>query len=227
MAAGHAIHLVRSDHIAVLIAVDDPAAPGGDTSALGRSLVESLDDALGGFPGWSSLVGVGSTVRLLTEAAASYRQARNALRVAAAVPAVRPLASYDNLGVFRTLLRFPLHELRPEDLHPGLARLWSHPQGDALVRTLEAYLDLAGDAQATSDALVLHRASLYHRLERIEEISGVSLRDGQARLELHLSLKLARLARLRLDGVPVQEPEPRRKSRRSARASHNPSPGAH
>jgi hypothetical protein len=48
-----------------------------------------------------------------------------------------------------------------------------------LVETLEAYLDRAGDVKATAEALNLHRATLYYRLQRIEEITGARLRSGR------------------------------------------------
>ena len=63
--------------------------------------------------------------------------------------------------------------------------------------TLEAYLDLAGDARATAEALSLHRATMYYRLNRIEEITGARLKTGDDRLALHLGLRLARLSGLR------------------------------
>jgi DNA-binding PucR family transcriptional regulator len=68
-----------------------------------------------------------------------------------------------------------------------------------LVETLERYLDFGCDAQRTAADLGLHRTSLYQRLEKIHDIAFVDLRDGEQRLALHLSLKLARLAELPLD----------------------------
>ena len=64
-----------------------------------------------------------------------------------------------------------------------------------LPATLETYLDSACDARATAAALHLHRTSLYYRLSRIEALTGVDLATGSGRLELHLALGLARLAR--------------------------------
>jgi DNA-binding PucR family transcriptional regulator len=71
------------------------------------------------------------------------------------------------------------------------------PAHAPLVDTLEAYLDRAGDAKATAEALSLHRATLYYRLNRIEEITGARLKTGEDRLALHLGLRLARLSGLR------------------------------
>ena len=59
--------------------------------------------------------------------------------------------------------------------------------------TLETFLDNAGDVQRTASELFVHRTTLYYRLQRIEELTGADLADGNARLALHLGLKLARL----------------------------------
>ena len=103
------------------------------------------------------------------------------------------IASWDELGAYRTIARFP-----PDTaLHPGLVTLLGDPANAPFVDTLEAYLDLAGDAKATAAALSLHRATLYYRLNRIEEITGARLKTGDDRLALHLGLRLARLSGLR------------------------------
>ena len=80
-----------------------------------------------------------------------------------------------------------------EDLPDGLRRLLAGDE--SLVRTLEAYLDHAGDVKRTAAALSLHRGGLYYRLRRIEEVAGVNLHDGEDRLLCHLALRLARLER--------------------------------
>jgi DNA-binding PucR family transcriptional regulator len=61
------------------------------------------------------------------------------------------------------------------------------------VDTLETYLDTAGDARASATRLNVHRTSLYYRLSRIEQISGISMISGGDRLSMHLGIKLARL----------------------------------
>ena len=79
-----------------------------------------------------------------------------------------------------------------EDLPEGLRKLLAGDQ--SLVRTLEAYLDHAGDVKRTAAALSLHRGGLYYRLRRIEDVAGVDLHDGEDRLLCHLALRLARLS---------------------------------
>jgi DNA-binding PucR family transcriptional regulator len=63
-----------------------------------------------------------------------------------------------------------------------------------LLRTLEVYLDLAGEAKRAAGELALHRASLYYRLRRIEELAEIDLKSGMDRLAAHLSIKALRLA---------------------------------
>jgi hypothetical protein len=128
-------------------------------------------------------VGVGGVRPALPLAGESYVEARHAALVASRVPGFGPVASWDSLGVYRMLASVPA-----EAVHPGVLRL----PADLLV-TLETYLDSAGSAVETAKALRLHRTSLYYRLQRVAEVTGANLRNGDERLTLHLSLKLARL----------------------------------
>jgi DNA-binding PucR family transcriptional regulator len=60
-----------------------------------------------------------------------------------------------------------------------------------LAATLEAFLDAAGDIKRTAAALSLHRSGLYYRLQRIEELTGLDLAQGDDRLLAQLALRLA------------------------------------
>ena len=53
-----------------------------------------------------------------------------------------------------------------------------------------AYLERAGNAQATAAALHIHRQTLYYRLGKAEAVTGLRFSDGHARLRLHLALML-------------------------------------
>ncbi|MQT00454.1 helix-turn-helix domain-containing protein, partial [Streptomyces jumonjinensis] len=54
-------------------------------------------------------------------------------------------------------------------------------------------LDCAGQAGRTASALGVHRQTLYYRLSRVEQLTGLDLADGEDRLLLHMALKAARL----------------------------------
>jgi DNA-binding PucR family transcriptional regulator len=108
--------------------------------------------------------------------------------VAAAEPS--GIACWEDLRAYRLLAALPASAL--DDIPPGLRRLLDGSH-EHLVLTLETYLDHAGDVKRTAAALWLHRTSLYYRLRRIEEISGLDLNHGEDRLLCHVVLRLARL----------------------------------
>ena len=127
------------------------------------------------------------------EAHRAHEHARLALRVASALRGARTPASWDELGAYRLLARAAEGPHARELIHPGLPKLFALQSKESLVQTLEAYLDNGCDTKLTAEALFLHRASLYYRLQRIEAITGTSLKSGADRLALHSGLKLARL----------------------------------
>jgi hypothetical protein len=131
----------------------------------------------------------------LDQAHHAYEQALRVCRVATTVGGFDTVVTSAVLGVYDILGRLPESELTRDVLPPGLLRLVDR-QGDSeiLLTTLECYLDNAGNAVAAAQQLFVHRGTLYYRLERIEEITGVELRDGIQRLSLHVGIKLARLA---------------------------------
>jgi hypothetical protein len=137
------------------------------------------------------IAGIGDPQPHLTAAAVSYRQAMLAARVAATVPSIGDLPRWRDLGAFRALAQLPPGEIAESCLDPRLVMLLQ--ADEALLETLETYLDLGGDVKRTSERLHLHRATLYYRLDKVRRLTGVDLSDGNDRLALHLSFKLARL----------------------------------
>lgn len=172
LARHHPLHLVRYDHAVLLTS---------GAGAFGAELHAAIDTPI--------LVGIGRPRPTLARATESYTEALHAAEVAARVPELGCSVEWNDLGVYRMLTQVP-----HDNLHPGLEQLLDDAQHLPLLQTLETYLDLAGSALATARCLRLHRTSLYYRLQRVEQLVGTDLRDGEERLSLHLSLKLARLS---------------------------------
>jgi sugar diacid utilization regulator len=164
-----------------------------------RTLIDAARTALRDCPGWSPLLGVGGARATASELGCSHAEAQHAVRLGRAATGLGPLVRWDAIGAYRTVARLADGRDVSAALPASLVRLLECPGGDALVQTLEAYLEHAGDARAASAALFLHRSSLYQRLRRIEEVAGVDLHCGDDRLDLHLGL---RLWHMRADGFP-------------------------
>lgn len=190
----HALAGLHDDHGVLAVALEQ-ARDEHDLRRLAGRLHEFLREQFARFPDWTPVVGVGTLVDGPTAAGGSYAHATAAARVAASIADHGPVASWDDLGVFRALSAIPPdHVAELADIHEGLAALAELPTGSSLVTTAETYLDLGADARAAAEALHLHRSSLYYRLGRCEAVAGVNLRDGSDRLAFHLALKLARLS---------------------------------
>jgi hypothetical protein len=143
------------------------------------------------------LVGVGGGVPELAEVVSSVRQARIAARGGLLDQGrYGRVTSWQDLGLDRLLLQLPLDQLTMEDLPAPVGRLLDATSGPDLTSTLEVYLDCSGDGQETARRLMIHRSTLYYRLDRIHKITGVDLHDGEVRRELHTALRVARLAGL-------------------------------
>ena len=153
--------------------------------AAARTAAARLLDAVGE-PG--TVAGLSAARGTLAELPDAWREALSAARAAQAQPDLGPIAKWSALGAYRLLTALPAGA--PPD--PVVAPLLA-PAHRELAHTAEAFLDHAGQAGRTATALAIHRQTLYYRLSRIEQLTGLDLADGEARLLLHMALKAARL----------------------------------
>jgi purine catabolism regulator len=140
----------------------------------------------------SLAVGIGRPGRGVAGVRKSYREAEQALSISQRLLGGNRTTSFDELRVYRLLL--PLvgtGELRSfsEEVLGRLVEYDAKHSGE-LVKTLEVFFASDGNLQRAADTLYLHRNTLAYRLERIEEIAHVDLRDPDDRLCLQLALKI-------------------------------------
>ncbi|NLU71054.1 helix-turn-helix domain-containing protein [Streptomyces sp. HNM0574] len=119
---------------------------------------------------------------------AAWREAGAAARAARAEPALGPVAEWSAIGPYRLLTALP----PGAGGDPAVTDLL-RPTHRELARTAEEFLDHAGQAGRTAAALGVHRQTLYYRLARVEQLTGLDLDNGEHRLLLHMALKSRRL----------------------------------
>jgi hypothetical protein len=148
---------------------------------------------IGGTPEPLGIVaGISSATWTASSAAKAYAESARALRIPLADPAAAPISSWDRAGAFRALTMVPVGG-DADPIDPRVHTLLAHPQ---LARTVEAFLDTAGDAATTARRLRIHRATLYQRLSRVSDLCGLDIqRSGDDRLAAHVGLRLETLAR--------------------------------
>jgi hypothetical protein len=154
--------------LAVIMVRTEPSGPGF-VRVIAADPVDPLGPALrraARLVGEHGRAGIGTPRSTVHELATARHEADCALRVALARPHLGPVLTWTPAAVLR-----------------------SRAEAE-LVRTALVYLDQAGHAARTAAALSVHRQTLYYRLEKIEQLSGVDLDQGEARLQLHLGLAL-------------------------------------
>ncbi|MET8686008.1 helix-turn-helix domain-containing protein [Streptomyces sp. NPDC004732] len=124
----------------------------------------------------------------LEDLGAAWWEASGAARAALAERRFGPVAQWSDVGPYRLLTTLP-----PEAAHDPVGRQLLAPAHRELARTAEVFLDCAGQAGRAAAELGIHRQTLYYRLSRVEQLTGLDLDDGEDRLLLHMVLKSSRL----------------------------------
>ncbi|MFD3559197.1 PucR family transcriptional regulator [Streptomyces sp. NPDC058686] len=132
--------------------------------------------------------GFGGARRELDDLGAAWQEATAAARAALAEPRLGPDAHWAAIGPYRLLTALP-----PDAAHDPVLAPLLQPAHRQLARTAEVFLDCAGQAGRTAAELGIHRQTLYYRLSRVEQLTGLDLDDGEDRLLLHMGLKASRL----------------------------------
>ncbi|MGW2510460.1 PucR family transcriptional regulator [Streptomyces scopuliridis] len=176
-AAGPVNGAGEADTLALLVRLRSPDALAPILTAVAR-----LREAAG--PG--AAAGSGAPRRGLAELPAAWHEAVSAARASVAQPRFGPVARWTSIGPYRLLTALPTG---PDPVIRPLL----DPVHAELAHTAEVFLDHAGQAGRTASALGIHRQTLYYRLSRIEQLTGLELDDGEDRLLLHMALKATRL----------------------------------
>src|SRR5690606_16408158 len=157
----------------LLLQLSDRRPASEELRAQAASIVEQAQDAVGANA--RCVVGVGDPADGLAEAWRSAKQAATAARAAGLLPGRDRVALWSELGAYATLLQIPTDRLTTSLVPAPLRALVEQDPHGRLVETLTAYLDHAGSSPETAAALHIHRTSLYYRLHRIEELTGLDL----------------------------------------------------
>lgn len=185
----HTLSLERGG--AAVMLVSDTAGPRsrekqmGFAGSLRNAVIEHTDECC--------RVGVGRSYGELAAAWRSYDEARRTIRASRCVTELGTVVSVEAIGIYDLLTQTPAEALATA-VPPGLRELAERETvGDSLLPTLETFLNNGGNVKATSEQLYIHRTSLYYRLRRIQEATGLDLNRGDDQLIAHLGLKIIRL----------------------------------
>jgi sugar diacid utilization regulator len=198
--------------------------PGGEEATAARAAEAVLHEMEAGLAGYTFALG---RSRVTAEPAELPRAASEALLAANVAQGSSDGAAlaFDQTGAYRLLLSAmsenpsELQRFYAETVEPLVA--YDEQYETELVRTLETFLEADGNVAGTAQRLFTHRHTIYYRLERVRELSGLDVSSSDGREKLSLGLKSMRVLGIASTGGPASEAGaeagrvPRRSSRRT------------
>ncbi len=119
----------------------------------------------------------------------SYEQAKKALLIKKDIPVV----CFNDLGLFQLLLEIENQSLIGKYIQKYLSPLLEYDEKyhQELVKTLKCFLQTNGNLVHTAEKLFIHRNTLVNRMEKIEEVLQISLKNAEVRNTYYNCLKLS------------------------------------
>lgn len=209
---GNHVVAPRSDSAVIIAHVPDeivpcPAPPypcslPPDARAVVEDLALRVKEAAARvLPNLTVSVGVGLLCSSPGQIAASFAAASDALGVNRAIGLANRTVLYQDLGIYRLLLRIgPEAELRrfvQEEIGPLIEH--DRTRRSQLVRTLEVFLDSGCHLERAASRLYVHRNSLKYRLARIRQLLCLPALEGERLVSLAFAVKVHHLL-ARADG---------------------------
>jgi purine catabolism regulator len=169
------------------------AAPDAVRPKAALALAQTIRTAAANeFPQQGVYAGIGRPAAELPEWKDSYREASQALSVAARLNEHSPLY-FGDLSVYRLMFQLEGNPELEAFYREALGPLLDYEGGGDLLETLEAFCERLGNLSQTAEKLFIHRNSLLYRMERISQLTGLDLNNPDTRLTVHLALKVRKM----------------------------------
>jgi sugar diacid utilization regulator len=182
--------------------------PGRDEATAARAAEAVLHEMQAALSGYTFAIGRSRIAEDPAELPRAASEALLAANVAQGSAEGAPLA-FEQTGAYRLLLSAmsenpkELQRFYAETVEPLAA--YDEQYETELVRTLETFLEADGNVAGTAQRLFTHRHTIYYRLERVRELSGLDVSSSDGREKLSLGLKAMRVLGISASGGPASE----------------------
>jgi sugar diacid utilization regulator len=182
--------------------------PGGEEPLAARAAEAVLREMEAGLQGYTFAIGRSRIAEDPLDLSRAVSEALLAANVAQGGPDGQALA-FEQTGAYRLLLSAmsenpaELRRFYSETVEPLVA--YDEQYETDLVRTLETFLEADGNVKSTAQRLFTHRHTIYYRLERVRELSGLDVSSSDGREKLSLGLKSMRVLGISSASGPALE----------------------
>jgi sugar diacid utilization regulator len=182
--------------------------PGGEEPTAARAAEAILREMEAGLQGYTFAIGRSRIAQDPLDLSRAVSEALLAANVAQGASDGQALA-FEQTGAYRLLLSAmsenpaELQRFYSETVEPLVA--YDEQYETDLMRTLETFLEADGNVAGTAQRLFTHRHTIYYRLERVRELSGLDVSSSDGREKLSLGLKSMRVLGIPSAGGPALE----------------------
>lgn len=183
--------------------------PGGEEPAAARAAEGVLREMESALAGYTFALG---RSRIAEDASELPRAAGEALLAANVAEGSAPegvLLAFEQTGAYRLLLSAmtdnpdELQRFYAETVEPLVA--YDEQYETELLGTLATFLEADGNVAGTAQRLFTHRHTIYYRLERVRELTGLDVSSSDGREKLSLGLKAMRVLGISSARGPASE----------------------
>ena len=182
--------------------------PGGEEPVAARAAEAVLREMESALPGYTFALG---RSRIARDPADLPRAAGEALLAAnvAEGSGQEGVLAFEQTGAYRLLLSAmsenpsELQRFYAETVEPLVA--YDEQYETELLQTLETFLEADGNVAGTAQRLFTHRHTVYYRLERVRELTGLDVSSSDGREKLSLGLKAMRVLGISSAHGPASE----------------------
>jgi purine catabolism regulator len=136
------------------------------------------------------VIAAGNFIKSLNEVHKSYLTAKETERIQQRMNNKSLYYFYEDLHLYRLISQMSKHvnlqEYAAEYLQPVIQ--YDQKYNGKLLETLKAYLECNGSKQETSNKLFIVRQTLYHRLQKLENILGEDFMEHEKRVAIEFML---------------------------------------
>ncbi|MFJ7726382.1 PucR family transcriptional regulator [Neobacillus sp. NPDC097160] len=136
------------------------------------------------------IIAAGKFIHSVSDVHKSYRTAKETLRIQQKMTNRQIYHFYEDLHLYRLISQMSKHtdlkELSSEYLQPVIQ--YDQKYNGKLLETLKAYLECSGSKQETSNKLFIVRQTLYHRLQKLENLLGEDFMEHEKRVAIEFML---------------------------------------
>ncbi|OLS39213.1 PucR family transcriptional regulator [Bacillus sp. MRMR6] len=137
-------------------------------------------------------LGIGSEELGVRGLRKSFREAEKAITLGSKLWNQQSIIYFSNLGVYRLIGLIEDHQELKHFYNEAMKKLITFDEENelALIPTLEKYFSCNESVKETANQLFIHVNTLKYRLQKIKQVTGLSLQNSEDKLMLQMGLKI-------------------------------------